>query len=103
MTGKALPQAVPIAQAMDQSAPLALLARRLHESNSRFAAVRDRLPPPLRGQVKPGPVDDQSWSLLAANAAAAAKLRHLLPLLQKAMGDAGWPAIEIRVKVAGAR
>ena len=103
MAGKPLPQAVPIAVAMDQSAPLAQLARRLKESNDRFAAVRDRLPPPLRAQVKPGPVDEQGWALLAANAAAAAKLRHLLPLLQQTMAEAGWPSVAIRVKVAGAR
>lgn len=91
--------AIPISTAMDQSAPLASLSRRLQESNARFAAVSSRLPPALRTQIKPGPVDEHGWSLLAANAAAAAKLRHLLPLLQQAMADDGWPAVTIRVKV----
>jgi hypothetical protein len=46
-------------------------------------------------------VDDEGWSLLAPNAASAAKLRHLLPLLQQALAQGGWPAVAIRVKVRG--
>jgi len=99
MSGKPLP----IREAMDQSSPLAQLARRLQESNARFETVRQQLPGPLQSQVKPGPLDEQAWSLLAANAAVAAKLRHLLPLLQQGLAQQGWPALEIRVKVAGRR
>lgn len=99
MSAKPMPQALPIRAAMDQSAPLAQLARRLKESNARFETVRDRLPPGLRTQVKPGPVDDEGWSLLVANAAGAAKLRHLLPLLQQALVQQGWPQVAIRVKI----
>jgi hypothetical protein len=102
MSAKPLPQALPIRAAMDQSAPLASLARRLKESNARFECVQERLPSGLRTQVRPGPVDEQGWSLLAANAASAAKLRHLLPLLQQALAQAGWPAVAIRVKVHAA-
>lgn len=102
MSAKPLPQALPIRAVMDQSAPLASLARRLKESNARFESVRQRLPPGLRTQVKPGPVDEEGWSLLAANAASAAKLRHLLPLLQQALAQDGWPTVAIRVKVHAA-
>ncbi|MEW6706859.1 MAG: hypothetical protein AB1430_18590 [Pseudomonadota bacterium] len=99
MSGKPLP----IRDAMDQSAPLAQLFRRLQESNARFATVRAQLPAALQAQVKPGPVDEQGWTLIAPHAAAAAKLRHLAPLLQQALAREGWPALAIRVKIGGSR
>jgi hypothetical protein len=99
MAAKPVPQAVSIRAAMDQSAPLALLARRLQESRARFDCVQASLPPALRQQVRPGPVDEQGWSLLASNAAVAAKLRHLLPRLDQALVEAGWPALTLRVKI----
>ena len=36
----------------------------------------------LMASVQPGPLDEDGWSLLVANAAVAAKLRHLLPRLE---------------------
>lgn len=103
MGTKPLPQALSIRAALDQSEPLLQLARRLQESNARFAAVQPVLPPALRAHVKAGPVDEQGWSLLAANAAVAAKLRHLCPLLQQTLEHAGFSARELRVKVLGRR
>ena len=38
--------------------------------------VRPLLPAALARHVRPGPVDAEGWSLLAANAGVAAKLRH---------------------------
>ena len=69
------------------------------ESNARFAAVRLLLPEPLRSHVQAGPIDDEGWSLLASNAAVAAKLRHLLPRLAEALQEQGWPTAAIRVRV----
>ena len=81
---------------------LTRLTRRLHESRQRLADVAAALPPALRDQVRAGPLDDQSWTLLAANAAAAAKLRNLLPLLADQMAARGWPPRALRVKTLGA-
>ena len=39
--------------------------------HSRFEAVRPALPRTLLAHVKPGPVDAEGWSLLAANASVA--------------------------------
>src|SRR5687768_10514896 len=69
-----VPLAQPIGRALESSPALARLGERLRESNARFAAVRDALPEGLRAHVRPGPVDEAGWSLLAANAAVAAKL-----------------------------
>ncbi len=85
--------------ALGRSEPLAGLMQRLRESQARFAAIAGLLPPPLRAAVTPGPLDESAWVLLAANAAAAAKLRQMLPALQEALQAQGWQGPELKVKV----
>lgn len=99
MSTKPVPQALPIRQALDQSAPLVKLVQRLRESQGRHAAIEPALPAALRRSVRPGPVDEQGWTLLAANAAVAAKLRHLMPLIEQRLLDEGWPPLPLRVKI----
>ena len=94
-----VPLGLPLAQALDQNASLADLARRLAQSNARYAAIRDLLPEPLRAQVQAGPIDEAGWSLLVSNAAVAAKLRHLLPRLADTLREQGWPELPIRVRI----
>lgn len=98
-----IPHQVPLASALDQSDSLAGLLRRLRESEARLATVQACLPALLRGAVKPGPLDDESWTLLVANASTAAKLRQWVPALESSLADAGWPARTLRVKIMAAR
>ncbi len=93
------PNAQRLRDALAGSAPLALLQRRLAESNARFDALRGALPPGLAPHVRPGPLDAEGWTLLAANGAVAAKLRQLQPRLEAALLDSGWPAAALRIKV----
>ena len=51
------------------------------------------------GAAGAGPVDENGWSLLAANAAVAAKLRQLQPRLEDLLRERGWAVSAIRVKV----
>lgn len=88
-----------IEQALGQSAPLARLRELMADSNARFAAIRPCLPGPMAAHVKPGPVDEAGWSLLAANASVAAKLRQLQPRLEELLRERGWQVSAIRVKV----
>ena len=88
--------------ALDSSVPLARLMQRLRESNERFACISDSLPPDLRQQVRPGPLDDEGWSLLVSSGAVAAKLRQLVPALDTALRTAGWQGTSIRIKVQSA-
>lgn len=97
-----LPAATPLAQALAGSEPLARLAQRLQESNARFAAIRDALPATLHAHTRPGPVDEEGWSLLVANPAVAAKLRQLVPRLEDALRAQGWKTLPIRIKVQSA-
>ena len=90
---------MPIADALRASAPLGRLAERLRLSNALFAAVMPVVPTALAAGVSAGPVDDEGWSLLCANAAVAAKLRQLVPRLEQRLRDVGQPVAAIRVKV----
>ena len=90
---------MPIAQAMRESAPLGRLAERLRLSNALFATVAPVVPPGLVAELSGGPVDDEGWSILCSNAAVAAKLRQLVPHLERRLRDAGQPVAAIRVKV----
>ena len=93
------PDALRIEQAIAQSVPLVRLQQRIHESKRRFEAIRACLPAALATHVRPGPLDELGWSLLAANASVAAKLRQLLPRFETALREGGWEVSAIRVKV----
>lgn len=93
------PAALPIDDALRDSAPLARLRERLDDSQRRFAAIQDVLPAPLAAMVSAGPVDDAGWTLLAANAAAASKLRQLQPSIEQRLRERGWPMVVTRVRV----
>lgn len=94
-----MPDSLPLAEALRRCAPLAQLRERLQDSNDRFDAIRPALPPALARHVAPGPVDEEGWSLLAANAAVAAKLRQLKPRLEALLQQRGWQVNAIRIRV----
>jgi len=91
--------ALTIDQALSGSEMLARLSSLLRESKARYAAIRPLLPEALAAHVRPGPLDDEGWSLLAANAAVAAKLRQMKPRLEDALHERGWQRSPIRVKI----
>ena len=95
----AVPNSLTIADALRGSAPLTSLWQRVQESNARFAVIQPHLPAALAAHLRAGPVDAEGWTLLAANAAVAAKLRQLEPRLQDALAAGGWPRVAIRIKV----
>ena len=91
-----------LAQALQRSEPLVRLGQLLRDSGARFDAIRPCLPAALAPHVKPGPVDELGWSLLAANASVAAKLRQLQPRLEAQLKERGWEVSAIRIKVQSA-
>ena len=93
------PLSVPIARSLAADDGLASLLARVRASQARLDAVAEVFPPTLRAHVRAGPLDDEGWTILAANTAVAAKLRHLLPLLAEALLAKGWQPTAIRVKV----
>jgi Dna[CI] antecedent, DciA len=92
-----------LAGALAGNPSLAGLAARLRESSERFEAIAPLLPDPLARELRPGPIDDEGWSLLASNAAVAAKLRHLLPRLADELRARSFRDLPIRVRLRSAR
>ncbi|TSE26200.1 hypothetical protein Tsedi_01015 [Tepidimonas sediminis] len=90
-------------QAVRANATLADVAERAWASARLLRRVVVHLPPLLREQVQPGPLDEREWWLLAANPSVAAKVRQLAPVLLAAARAAGWPTLEtVRVQVQAA-
>lgn len=91
-----------LGHALGQSEALTRLLQRLRESQARFEVVREQLPESLRAVVRPGPLDDAGWTLLAPSGAAAAKLRQLAPALKRTLQDRGLQVSAIRIRVQSA-
>jgi Dna[CI] antecedent, DciA len=95
----AVPLAQPLGQSLSRDDGLASLLARVRASQARLDALADVLPALLRQHLRAGPLDDDGWTILAANSAVASKLRHLLPTLEETLVAKGWQATSIRVKV----
>jgi hypothetical protein len=86
-------------QALERNEGFVGLMRRLELSQGCYAAITPLLPTAMQASVRAGPLEGDSWSLLADSASVAAKLRQLLPALQQRLRDAGLFVGTIRVKV----
>ena len=95
----AVPLPVSLDRAIAASDSLTSLAARLRESEQRLATIAPLLPDTLAREVRPGPIDDEGWSLLVSNAAVAAKLRQLLPHLNEALRARSFRDLPIRVRL----
>ncbi|MEO8921445.1 MAG: hypothetical protein ABI330_01205 [Caldimonas sp.] len=95
----AVPAAVALGEVMRSSPVLTRLVDRLRESNAMFQTILPLLPPGLTASVRPGPLDEDGWSLLGANAAVAAKLRQLAPRFEGRLRECGHAIVAIRIKV----
>jgi hypothetical protein len=95
----ATPRPRSLGESLEGHDVLAGLLARVRASQARLDALAEVLPEILRPHLRAGPLDDESWTLLAANAAVAAKLRQLLPTLCETLAAKGWQATAIRVKV----
>ena len=94
-----VPDPMPVAQALRSHEGLVRLGERLEASRRRLRVIAPALPGNLLSGLQAGPLDEEGWSLLAANASVAAKLRQLLPRLEALLAQAGLPG-RIRVKLA---
>ena len=90
---------LPLSTALDRSERLSQLLSRLRLSRALWAAVQPQLPASLGADVRPGSLDGETWTLLACNGSAAAKLRQLLPALLELLHQQGGQGTSIRVRV----
>lgn len=100
MASKQPPMSTSVAQALEGNATLSGLLAGHRRAQACFMAISPGLAPPLRKQLRAGPIDGTSWTILAANSAAAAKLRQSVPMLLSALLAHGETIAEIRIKVA---
>ena len=94
--------AITLEQAAQSSPALSQLVGQAREANARMKAIEPLLPPGLRAHVQPGPIDGENWSLILKNAAAATKVRHLLPSLEAHLRTKGWNVKRIQLRVLNA-
>ncbi len=94
-----VPDALPISQALNASTSLSQLRRRIDDSRRRHAAVLPCLAASLAPHVAASPVDEGGWTLIAANASVAAKLRQLQPRIEQRLIDCGFAAVPLKIKV----
>ncbi|MDO5625145.1 MAG: hypothetical protein Q4G71_10690 [Pseudomonadota bacterium] len=93
---------VTLQQAVQNTPTLARLSELAGQSAARMALIRPLLPPALRTLVRPGMPEPDSWCILVPHAAAAAKLRQLVPALLQALAAGGHPLQSLQVKIASA-
>lgn len=64
-------------------------------------SIRHLIPAPLMPAVKPGPIDGDTWCLLADNSAVSAKLRQLAPRILEHLAGQNASVKSIRVRTLG--
>jgi hypothetical protein len=92
-------QPMPVHEAAEGSPTLARLTQLARESGERLKAVESLIPAALRAGVRPGPIEGTTWCLIVDGNAAAAKLRQLVPALQRQLSSRGWEVTAIRLRV----
>ena len=103
LTAAPTQRAIPIAQAVNNSPTLGMLAGQVKESSDRLKTIESLIPEPLRTAIQAGPIDGDTWCLLVTSNAAAAKLRQLSPLLLTKLNNKGVKVNSIRLKILIAR
>ena len=86
-------------QAVRASPILSEVALRIDLSRRLMSVVQALLPPPICAHVQAGPVENNTWCLLAANPSVANKLKQLTPTLLAAIHQAGYEVSVLRIKV----
>lgn len=94
------PDPLGFGQAMSQHGTLAQLGRQLQLSRRHLEVVAVALPGAMKRFVQAGTLDETGWTLVADNAAIAAKLRHLHPQLVRLLQEQGLLQTgELRIRV----
>lgn len=96
----AAPRAVALSEALEDSVALGHLLAQARLSRACLAAARPELGAALASQLRGGPIDDTTWTVLADNGQAAAKARQLAPNLLDIARTQGMAVTEVKIKVS---
>ncbi|MBO9689509.1 DciA family protein [Roseateles chitosanitabidus] len=83
------PDPMDFGRAMSGHGMLARLGQQLALSQKHLETVRVALPGAMKRFVQAGTLDEHGWTLVADNAAIAAKLRHMQPTLLQLLREEG--------------
>ena len=89
-----------ISEALRAEAGLGALLARWQHSKRCLAAAAPVLGPGLAAAMRPGPLEDGVWVLLASSPAGAAKASQLLPRIQQALDAQGLGVTAVRIRVS---
>lgn len=95
--------ALSIREAAERSPVLSRLSVLIQQSQVCMDTVIPFLPISLRRQVSPGPIEDDTWCILAHSSAIAGKLRQLKPDMEQALGKTETGVKYIRIRVVASK
>jgi hypothetical protein len=88
-----------VAEALQGHETLGALLNRWHTAQQCMQASRPVIGAALSMALRPGPIEDGCWVILADNGTAASKARQLLPRVSAVLQQAGLPVSEVKVRV----
>lgn len=100
MRPKHMSGTVALSQALQEHPTLGSLLGRWRLAQECMQAALPVLGPALGAAMRPGPVEDREWTLLASSGSVAAKARQLLPRLSQAIQDRGLGVETVRIRIS---
>ena len=88
-----------VAEALQGHETLGALLGRWRIAQQCMQASRPVMGAALSTALRPGPIEDGCWVILADNGTAASKARQLLPRVSAVLQQAGMPVSEVKVRV----
>lgn len=93
---------ISLEQAAEEAPVLSQLMQKTRLSQRCAQSIADLVPVPLRPHLAYGQIEQGEWCVLVQNNAAAAKVRHLLPLWVSRLKQQGFEVQRIRLRLQGA-
>lgn len=91
---------VALSEALEGNPTLGALLGRWRLAQECMQAAVPVLGPALAAVMRPGPVEEGAWTLLAPSGSAAAKARQLLPRLSEAVQARGLGVETVRIRIS---
>jgi len=97
---KHAPGTVALSEALQANSTLGGLLMRWRVAQQCMQAASAILGAQLSPALRPGPVEDSQWTLLASSGTAASKARQLLPRITEAVKSLGLGVETVRIRVS---
>jgi hypothetical protein len=85
--------------ALSESPTMQKLGALIGQSQNLLKSIAHLLPKLPARAVQAGPIDEQGWCLLVTNSAVAAKLRQLVPDIERQLATSGIDPAKVRIKI----